>query len=39
MSCTSGTVEIEGHKLSAWYWVVIHGKYHSSDVEAEIDGE
>jgi hypothetical protein len=39
MSWTSGTVEIEGHKLSAWYWVVIHRKYQSFYVEAKIDSE
>jgi hypothetical protein len=28
-------VEIEGKKLSPWYWVVVHGKHNASGVEAE----
>ncbi len=28
-------VEIDGRKLSPWYWIVVHGKHNSSAVEAE----
>jgi hypothetical protein len=28
-------VEIEGKKISPWYWVVVHGKHNASGVEAE----
>jgi hypothetical protein len=28
-------VEIAGKRLSPWYWIVVHGKYNSSAVEAE----
>jgi hypothetical protein len=28
-------VNVGGKRLSPWYWVVVHGKYNSSGVEAE----
>jgi hypothetical protein len=30
-----GKVEVEQGQLSAWYWIVIHGKHQGSGVEAE----
>jgi hypothetical protein len=32
---TKGKVDVEQGQLSAWYWIVIHGKYQGSGVEAE----
>jgi len=32
---TNSKVELEGRKYSSWYWVVVHGKYNDSGVEAE----
>jgi len=32
---TNSKVELEGRKYSSWYWVVVHGKFNDSGVEAE----
>ncbi|HEY9643643.1 MAG TPA: hypothetical protein V6C57_24350 [Coleofasciculaceae cyanobacterium] len=31
----NGKVEVEQGQFSSWYWIVIHGKYQGSGVEAE----
>lgn len=32
---SNGKITVEGRTYSTWYWIVIHGKYKDSGVEAE----